>query len=331
MENPLLKRSFLTTLKEYGLITLGVLIYALSWTVFLVPHNFVGGGVTGISAIVHYATKGAVGIGTMYFLINIVLLIIGLKVLGKGFSGKTIYAMLFASAAFELLPGMISPAFIQEFVMSNGKMLCAIIGGGLVGTGIGVAFSQGGSTGGTDIIVLIISKKYNVSPGKLLMLIDAVIILSSLFVPSYDAAGNALDFTAHLATVAYGFIMVAVDGYATDMFLSGWRQSVQMTIFSNKYEELADMITYDFHRGATILHAKGWYTKQDREVLIVVTRKTDVSMILRGIKIIDPDAFVYVSNVSNVFGEGFDHFKEKGRRLTERDRSRLSVNDKNLR
>ena len=330
MKNPLLKRNFLTTLKEYALVTLGVFIYVLSWTVFLVPHNFVGGGVTGISAIIHYATKGAVGIGTMYFFINIILLLIGFKVLGKGFSGKTIYAMLFASAAFEILPGLISPEFIDAFVMSNGKMLCAIIGGGLVGVGIGMAFSQGGSTGGTDIIVLILTKKYNVSPGKMVMLIDAIIILSSLFVPSFDAAGNALDFTAHLATVAYGFIMVAVDGYATDLYLSGWRQSVQMTIFSEKYEELADMIAYDFHRGATLLHAKGWHTKKEREVLIVVTRKTDVSMILRGIKIIDPDAFVYISNVSNVFGEGFDHFKEKGRRLTERDKSRISADDRNL-
>ncbi len=330
MERIILKHNFGTILKEYALVSLGVLIYVFSWTVFMVPHNFVGGGVTGISAIIHYATKGAVGIGTMYFAINIVLLLIGLKVLGKSFSGKTIYAMLLASLAFDLLPALIPQEFIQEFVLSNGKLLCAILGGSLVGIGIGMTFSQGGSTGGTDIIVLIITKKHNVSPGKIVMLIDSVIILSALFVPSFDANGNAFSLAARFATVAYGFITVAVDGYATDMFLSGFRQSVQMTIFSNKYQEIADAIAYDFQRGVTLMHAQGWYTKQEREVLITVTRKSDLSMMLRYIKVIDPDAFVYVSNVANVFGEGFDHFKEKGRKLSEREKNQISVKDRNI-
>ncbi len=325
----LLKRNAGTILKEYALITLGVLVYVTSWCVFLMPHNFVGGGVTGISAIIHYATKGTVSVGTVYFLINIVLLGIGLKVLGKSFSGKTIYAMLVASAAFEIIPGLIPHEFIEEFVLSNGKMLCALIGGSLVGSSIGLAFSQGGSTGGTDIIVLMVNKKYNVSPGKMVMFIDSVIILSALFVPSFDADGNALTPAARFATVVYGFIIVAVDGYSTDMFLSGTRRSIQVMIFSRKYHEIADAIVYDFKRGATVLHAQGWFTKEDKEVLLVITRRRDITMLLRYIKVLDPDAFVYITNVSNVFGEGFEHFKEKGRKLSEREKNRISGQENN--
>lgn len=325
----LIKHNVGTFLKEYALITLGVLVYVTSWSVFLMPHNFVGGGVTGISAIIHYATKGAVGVGTVYFLINIVLLAIGLKMLGKSFSGKTIYAMLLASAAFEIIPNIIPQEFIEEFVLSNGKMLCALIGGGLVGSSIGLTFSQGGSTGGTDIIVMIVTKKYNISPGKMVMLIDSVIILSALFVPSFDADGNALTAAARFATVVYGFIIVAVDGYSTDMFLSGNRQSIQVMIFSKKYHEIADAIAFDFQRGVTVLHAQGWYTKEEKEVLLAITRKRDLSMLLRYIKVLDPDAFVYIANVSNVFGEGFEHFKEKGRKLSEREKYQISGKEDN--
>ncbi|MBQ7517045.1 MAG: YitT family protein [Bacteroidales bacterium] len=325
----LLKRNFGTVLKEYALISLGVLCYVTSWSVFLMPHNFVGGGVTGISAIIHYATKGSIGVGTTYFLINLVLLGIGLKVLGKSFSGKTIYAMLLASLAFEVIPNLIPHEFIQEFVLSNGKMLCALIGGSIVGASIGLAFSQGGSTGGTDIIVLIVTKKYNVSPGRMVMLIDSVIILSALFVPSFDADGNALSAAARFATVVYGFIIVAVDGYSTDLMLSGARQSIQVMIFSQKYKEIADAIAYDFKRGVTLLHAQGWFTKTEKDVLLVITRRRDITMLLRYIKVLDPDAFVYVTNVSNVFGEGFEHFKEKGRKLSEREKTRISGQEEN--
>lgn len=320
----LLKRDAGTILKEYALITLGVLVYVTSWCVFLMPHNFVGGGVSGISAIIHYATKGVVGVGTVYFIINLILLGIGLKVLGKAFSGKTIYAILLASVAFEIIPRLIPHEFIEEFVLSNGKMLCALIGGSLIGTSIGLTFSQGGSTGGTDIIALIVNKKRNISPGKVIMAIDFLIIFSALFVPSFDANGNALSAAARFATVVYGFIIVAVDGYATDFFLSGARRSIQVMIFSKKYKDIADAIVYDFKRGVTVLHAQGWYTKEDKEVLLVITRRRDITMLLRYIKALDPDAFVYITNVSNVFGEGFDHFKEKGRKLSEREKQQIS-------
>lgn len=320
----LIKHNIGTALKEYALISLGVLVYVTAWSVFLLPHNFVGGGVTGISAIIHYATKGAVSVGTVYFLINVVLLAIGLKILGKSFSGKTIYAMLLASAAFELIPNLIPQEFINEFVLSNGKMLCALIGGGLVGSAIGLTFSQGGSTGGTDIIVMIVTRRYNISPGKMVMILDSAVILSALFVPSFDADGNALTAAARFATVVYGFIIVAVDGYSTDMYLSGSRQSIQVMIFSKKYQEIADAIAFDFQRGVTVLHAQGWYTKEEKEVLLAITRKRDLSMLLRYIKVLDPDAFVYIANVSNVFGEGFEHFKEKGRKLSEREKHQVS-------
>lgn len=309
MNSLILKRSFGTLLKEYGLVTIGVMSYALGWTIFLLPNNLIGGGVSGFASILYYAT--GLPMGVTYFILNILLLVIGTKILGTGFGGKTIYAIVMTSVMLSVMPKIIPSDFIHEFALSNGKLICTFLGGIIAGFGIGLSISQGGSTGGTDIVALVWCRFYPASPGRVILIIDVAIILSSLLFPSYTEAGDLLPFSDKLAVVVYGLIQVTVCGYAIDLYLSGSKQSVQAFIFTKKVTEMADAIAFDMKRGVTVLPAKGWYSKEERQVLMVVTRKTDLNLLLRYVKSIDPDAFLSVSTVMGVYGQGFDTIKVK--------------------
>ena len=308
---PINKKNVLTFLKEYSLITLGILLYVMAWAIFLVPNNLVGGGVSGVASIVQYGTNGLIKIGTTYFFINAILLIIALFILGKSFGGKTVYAVIVASIGLNVLQDVIPGEIVQALAIDNGKLMSTIMGGIMAGVGIGLTMSQGGSTGGTDIIALIVNKYRNVSPGRMILWMDVVIILSSMLVPSYTADGTLLPWTEKVTTVVYGFILVMVNSTVIDLYLSGSKQSVQLFILSRKFEEIADVITHDLHRGVTVLDGKGWYTKNNTEVLMVLTRKSDLSILLRTIKSIDPDAFLSVASVTGVYGKGFDRIKGK--------------------
>lgn len=303
----IIKNTIGALIKEYGFITAGVVSYALGWSIFLLPNNLIGGGVSGFASILYYAT--GIPMGITYFVLNVMLLIIGTKILGTGFGGKTIYAIIMTSVMLSIMPKLIPADFIHEFALSNGKLLCTLIGGVIAGLGIGLSISQGGSTGGTDIIALIWCKFRAASPGRVILIIDVGIILSSLLFPSYTNSGEALAFSEKLAVVVYGLVQVTVSGYAVDLYLSGSKQSVQAFIFSKKSEEMADAIAFDMKRGVSMITAKGWYTKEDRNVLMVVTRKSDLNLLLRYVKSIDPDAFLSVSSVMGVYGQGFDTIK----------------------
>jgi len=300
-------KKLLTSIKEYALITLGILAYTFGWITFLIPHNLIGGGVTGISSIIQYAT--GIKIGYSYFVLNGALLIAGFFILGKGFSSKTIYAIILASVCLNVGQGLIPDDIIEILSLENGKLMCTIMGGILAGIGIGMSMSQGGSTGGTDIIALIVNKYRNVSPGRMILTLDVFIILSSIFFPSYMPDGTLMPWADKITTVVYGLILVVITGNVVDLYLSGSRQSVQLFIFSKKYAEIADAITNDFHRGVTILDGEGWYTKTGVRVVMVITRKTDLNTLLRYINMVDPDAFISVASITGVYGKGFDTFK----------------------
>lgn len=307
-ESPL-KNNLLTLVKEYALVSVGVIAYALGWTIFLLPNNLVGGGVSGFASILMYAT--GIPMGVTYFVLNILLLLIGTKILGTGFGGKTIYAIVATSVLLSLMPNLIPMEFIHDFAVSNGKMICTLLGGVIAGVGIGLTMSQGGSTGGTDIIALVWCKFHPSSPGRVILIIDIGIIASSLIFPSYTDNGELLPLAEKLAVVVYGLILVTVSGYAVDLYLSGSKQSVQAFIFTKKVTEMADAIAFDMKRGVTVIPAKGWYSKEEKQVIMVVTRKADLNILLRFVKAIDPDAFLSVSTVMGVYGQGFDTIKVK--------------------
>ena len=325
---PLLHKSVWTRVKEWALVTLGILIYVTGWALFLMPNNLVGGGISGISSMIQYATGGTIQMGYTYFVLNAILIVAAVIVIGMGFGAKTIYAIILASIGLRFLPTVIPPEIIQTLALQNGKLMSTLCGGLMVGIGIGMSISNGGSTGGTDIIALIYTKYRNVSPGKVILYLDFIIILSSLLVPSVvpdldPATGKQLigpdgtpvthlmPFAEKVTTVIYGLILVTVNSNVIDKYLSGSQQSVQLFILSKKYKEIADSITHDLHRGVTVLDGKGWYTQAPTEVLMVITRKTDLNLLLRYIKAIDPNAFLSVSSVNGVYGQGFDTIKGK--------------------
>ena len=208
MSDNLLKKTALTLVKEYALVSVGVIAYALGWTIFLLPNNLVGGGVSGFASILMYAT--GIPMGVTYFVLNILLLLIGTKILGTGFGGKTIYAIVATSVLLSLMPNLIPMEFIHDFAVSNGKMICTLLGGVIAGVGIGLTMSQGGSTGGTDIIALVWCKFHPSSPGRVILIIDIGIIASSPLFPSYTDAGELLPLVDKLAIVVYGLILVTV-------------------------------------------------------------------------------------------------------------------------
>ena len=308
---PVLNKSVWKTLSEYALVALGILMYVLGWTLFLIPNNLVGGGVTGLSSILQYATHGVINAGWSYGVINILLLIVALRLLGKSFGSKTIFAVVLASVGLSFLQKIIPQGIIQSLALENGKLMSTIMGGMLAGAGIGMTMSQGGSTGGTDIIALVVNKYRNVSPGRMILWIDVAIILSSLFFPSYMPDGSLMGWSYKITTVVYGFILVVVNSTVLDLYISGSRQSVQLFVLSDRFAEIADAVTNDLHKGVTVLDGEGWYTKQSRKVLMIITRKTELNIILRYIKSIDSNAFLSVSSVTGVYGKGFDTIKAK--------------------
>ncbi|MGM9788465.1 MAG: YitT family protein [Candidatus Cryptobacteroides sp.] len=305
----MIKSSVFRTIKEYSIITFGMLLYILAWVIFLLPNNMVGGGVSGVSSLIQYFTHGTIKMGYSYFVINVVLLIIALFILGNKFGIKTVYAIVIASVGLNFFQEIIPAEICQTLAVDNGKLMSAIMGGLLSGVGIGLCMSQGGSTGGTDIIALIVNKYRNVSPGQMILAMDVVIILASLFIPMESGDGSLMHFNEKITTVVYGFILIAINGLVLDMTVAGSKQSVQLIILSKKHKELADAITNDLHRGVTVLNGMGWYTKEPTQVLMVLARKYDLNILLRYIKTIDPEAFLSVSSVTGVYGKGFETIK----------------------
>ena len=276
-------------IKDYVIMLLGLTLYALSWTLFLVPAQITGGGISGLAAVIFYSTK--IPIGLTFFAINVVLVAIAMKVLGASFGIKTIFSMIVLSVLFAIPQDLFPGAIIDD------NFLSAVLGGMLGGVGIGLVFSRGGSTGGTDIIAMIINKYRNISPGRIIMYCDVIIIGSSYFLV------HSLD------KMVYGFVSMAVVSYTLDAYLSGSNASAQIFIFSPKYEEIADFINNESMRGVTVLSGTGWYTQQDVKVLMTIVRKKETSMLFRKIKEIDSDAFISMASVMGVYGQGFDKIK----------------------
>ena len=229
--------------------------------------------------------------GLTYFAINVVLIAIALKVLGAKFGVKTVFNMVALTLLFAVPQDLFPGALIKD------NFLSAVLGGMMGGVGIGIVFSRGGSTGGTDIIAMMINKYRNISPGRIILYCDVIIIGSSYFlVHSIDK-------------MVYGFVSMAVVSYTLDSFLSGSNASAQIFIFSPKYEEIADFINNESFRGVTVIDGTGWYTQQDVKILLTIVRKKETSEIFRMVKEIDPNAFISMASVMGVYGQGFDKLK----------------------
>ena len=281
---------------SYLVITLGILIYTFGWAAVMLPAKIVGGGVSGISSVLYYAVGIHIPIGVMNLVINAVLVLIGFKVLGSKFGANTIYGIVMSSLCFILWQQVLHVETLFD-VSQFGGFMCAIIGGALCGGGIGMTFAMGGNSGGTDIIALILSKFYNISPGKVIMYLDIFIIGSSFFV------------SHKLENVVFGYIVMVTMTYVLDMVLDGNKQSYQILVFSQKNKEIGEAITSEVGRGATLLDAEGCYSHQDQQVLIVMVHKTDKPHVMQIIHRIDGNAFISVSKAQGVYGKNFEKLK----------------------
>ena len=281
----------LEEIKSYVIIALGMLMYAFSATAFQIPNKIVGGGATGVGTVIYYLTDGLIPVGVSYFLINVVLISIALKVLGPKFGIKSIFAICVGS----FLLGILQPLFPESLVTD--RFMCAVISGILKVAGISVALAQGGSTGGTDIVAMLVTKYRNVSPGKMIMYCDCGIIASSLLI-NFNIEG-----------LMYGYVMMGVVSFTVDFVLTGKKQSAQLFIFTEKYEEVAERITERFVRGVTVVDCTGWYTGQAKKMLIIVVRKNEAIEVLKIAKRVDSNVFMTMNTVMGVFGKGFDEVK----------------------
>lgn len=292
-------KKVLLVIFDYILITFGAVLFVMGWTSFLLPNGIIDGGLTGICALLSMVT----GVPVEYWNIGIngLLLVIAWIVLGRNFGIKTIYTIVLTSVLFRVLGGdnlMILKAIPGQPLALGEKVLVPVIGGLLEAVGLGLVLLRGGSTGGTDILALIINKFWPVSLGRFYLVSDFIVIGLLIFIPGHV-----------FADVIYGYICMGTFALALDMVMMGKESAVQVLIFSEHFSKIGDYINREMGRGVTALRSIGWYTQQDKHVLMVMIRKTELPGLVKAIKEIDPKAFVTVLQANNVYGEGFDEMK----------------------
>lgn len=282
----------LSVIWDYFLMTLGSLIFVMAWTSFLIPNGLASGGLTGLCTIIQYGT--GIPVGFTYPTLNVLLLVLGFFCLGKGFGFKTIYVLAVTSVLFEVLP--MFP--VLEVTNFPDMLLVAIVGATMESVGIGLIMLRGGSTGGTDIIAMIINKYWPVSVGQVYLYTDIFIITLLLFVPDKG-----------IVDMIYAYVVMLGFSFGIDFVLLGNKSSVQILVFSSKYEQIANHIINDVRRGVTALNSVGWYSQKEGKVLLIVARKQQMNEVVNEIKAIDKYAFISVSTAMSVYGEGFEEVK----------------------
>ncbi|MBE6346830.1 MAG: YitT family protein [Lentimicrobiaceae bacterium] len=278
--------------KSHIIITLALFLSAFAWTGFLIPNQMLGGGVTGLATIVYWVMHIPTGI--TIFVLNAILIVISFKSLGRRFALSTIYSVVMTSVMFYVLQD-----YFGDTPLITDRFLSVVLGAGLNGVACGLIFLEGSSTGGVDIIVVMINKYRNVTLGRLSLFINVAIISCSYFVFN------------NLELLIYSYVGLMITSYAMDLTMNGSKQSVQMFIFSSKPHEIADMVGEEVHRGVTMIKGTGWYSKTESDIVMVVVRKTESQRVIRIVKQLDPSAFVSVNTVMGVYGKGFDAMKSK--------------------
>ena len=299
-------KTLVNSAKDYVVILLGLALYAVGFTLFILPHQVVIGGLAGLGTLVLFATGGLIPVAVTQYAANLLLLGMAFKIVGKQFVLKTIFGATFASVFIGIMEGI--QRNLDHPLMSDITMSC-ILGAILCGIGIGLIFIHNGSSGGTDIIAAMVSKVSNVSIGRTMIFCDMTIVACSIFLPFDGDLQQRIEYRVPL--IIYGLTVTYIIAFFTDMIINTNRQATQFIIFSTKWQEIADRVNTEAHRGVTILDGIGWYTKKEVKVLMVWCRKIESVTIFRIIKGIDPNAFITQSNVNGVYGKGFDTMRVK--------------------
>lgn len=284
-------------LSDYIQLVIGVVIYAAGYACFMLPYKIVSGGMGGVSALIFFKTGFPAQYS--YFIINMVLLLIAWRIMGFRFVFRTMAATALITVMME---------FFQDLIMQDDgtlmriagedRFMAIVIGGCIEGLGLATVFQAGGSTGGTDIIASCVNKYKDVQLGRMMLYLDLIIVSSSYFIQQ------------NIEDMVVGYCTMFIAMYMLDHVMNIANQSVQFTIISDRYERIADTVNQKINRGVTMIHGEGWYSKENRPVLIIMAKKREKNAILQAVQVIDPSAFVTVSNVEGVFGEGFDKIKK---------------------
>lgn len=291
--------------RDYLFIILGLALYAFGFTALILPHKVVMGGMAGLGSVVYFATQRlheaghfpmAIPVGITMYAVNFMLLMMAFRIVDRTFVVRTLFGMTLLSVIVYFF----QPIFSDLNMLRDDRTLSLILGSSIMGIGIGTVFIHNGSSGGTDIIAAMVSKRSNATIGRTMMVCDFFIVGSAYFVLGYP-----------LSEIVYGMLVTVMTGYMCDLIINSNRQAVQFTIFSPKWEEIATAINNDANRGCTVINGMGWYSKQDVKMLLVMCRKIESVTIYRIVKSIDNDALITQANVNGVYGKGFDTLKLK--------------------
>lgn len=303
-----MKNKVLKTIWEYIVLTFATLVFTVSWEAFMIPNGMSAGGIMGICTIVEYATGGLIQASFSFFVINAILIMLAVLVFGIGFGFKTIYCIVMSSVFLWLVSdwGWLH-SIPGNFLYVEDKTLVPIIAGIFESLGIGLAIKSGGSTGGTDIIALIINKYWPVSLSGVFFVSDFIVVIAQLLLrPGFGSyVGDPKTFN----DVMYGILEIVTFALTIDLFTVGGRKTMQLLVFTEKYQEIADYVCNTMERGVTVLKAQGWFTRRDRNVLLILLTRQELSSLSKVVNAIDPKAFLSVSAASGVYGEGFEQIK----------------------
>ncbi len=286
-------------LRDYFMLTMACFFFAMAWECFLIPNGMGAGGMMGLCTVIQYATAGFIKAQYSYVVINAVLIIIAVLLMGIGFGFKTIYCIAVSTLAMGLVSRLgVLHCVPGGFFYIQERVLIPIVAGVFEAVGIGLVLRYGGSTGGTDIVALMVNKYWPVSLSMAFLVADLVICAMLLFLPDKN-----------FSDMCYALEEVVVFSMMIDTVVGGKRSSYQLMVFSEKYGEIADHIIQNMDRGVTVLKAQGWFTKKEKNVLYILISQRELPSLTKVIRETDPKAFMSVSPTNNVYGEGFEEIK----------------------
>jgi len=281
-----IKINFRKLIIDIPVIALGGALMALAIVLFLAPAEIVPGGVTGVSLMINHLI-GAPSVGALILIINVPLFLLSWRFAGVRFLAGTVYGTVVSSVLIDLLALWLPPIEAEP-------LLCAVFGGILLGAGLGIVFSRGATTGGSDVISRLLKLAFpNMQMGKLILLVDLAVVTASAFV--FGSIANAL----------YAVVAIYISTTVLDAVLYGPDSSRVAYIISTRTEEVVRAISEGLERGATLLHGQGAYTGDPKQVVMCALKRQQVAGFKRVVKETDPDAFIILTHASEVLGEGF--------------------------
>jgi len=280
--------------RDYSFITIGSFAVAMGYVFFITPYKIVPGGIYGIAIVLHYVFGLPVGLMALCF--NIPLTIIGIKILGPRFGIKTVVTFILTAAFVDSLSLFFGGDPLQ---LSDDILLSCVFGGLIIGLGVGLILKAKATSGGSDVISMILSKYTRLPLGQCIMIVDSSIVLTSLI-----AFG---DWRLPL----YSWITIFVISKVVDIVLQGISYDKTLFIVSDKYEEIKDKILNDIHRGGTIIKGNGMYNGAEKHIIFTVVNRRELAMVEEYINQIDPNAFLTVINANEILGQGFKSLNEK--------------------